>query len=341
MPIPADVLDGAWSGQEVGAGVDGSGEERLLSAIAAQALRQGAQVGLTALVEAIVCLSGSRGVAFYTDGQRRLGWGQEPPGLEQALPWQCFQDGSTVLVLAEPCRDAGRRRLLGRMAELGSALLASRAREEEARLERDGLRLERLRLRELLAHRERAWARAAHDLRTPLLVLQGYIEMMNKGIAGALTPPMQRYLERMRQSAADLNQRLQNRQRGEGVSTADLRPLLNATFGPGRAHGARLELPESPLRVRAPHATLTLLVRALERVVAGADATGVELLVDVPDDSQVWRLRLSARAGRAVPERALLGLERLARRGDVKLALSQEAGGEALGLELLLPRIPN
>jgi len=320
----------------VGAGVGVSGMERLLSAIAEQALHHGARVGLNALMEAVVRLSGMSGAALYTDGRRVLRMGQAPPGLDQAHPWQVFQEGPTVLVVGEPCREAPLRRSLARLTGLGGALLASLAREEEAQAERNRLRLERQRLKELLAHRERAWARAAHDLRTPLLVLQGYIEMMNKGIAGTLTPAMQRYLDRMRQSATDLNTRLQQRQRGETVSSSDLRPLLNAAFGPGRPGAARLELPEEPIRVRAPRTTLALLVRALERLLVGAGASGTRMRVDVPDDSQVWRLCIQSQVERPLPERAMLSLERLARRGDVRLSVRREEGVE---LTVLLPRL--
>ncbi|WP_434381202.1 histidine kinase dimerization/phospho-acceptor domain-containing protein [Melittangium boletus] len=336
MRIPLDVLDGAWSGQEVGMGVGASGVERLLAVIAEQSLHHGARVGLNALVEAVVRLSGTSGAALYTDDRQVVLSGRAPPGAAREHPWQCFQVGSTTLVVGEPCRDAEERQALLRLTSFGSALLASLAREEAARSERDHLRLDRQRLKELLAHRERTWARAAHDLRTPLLVLQGYIEMMNKGIAGALTPPMQRYLDRMRQSAADLNTRLQNRQRGEAVTTADLRPLLHAAFGPGRPGAARLEVPEEPLRVRVPRPTLVLLVRALERVLVGAGASGLEMRVDVPDDSQVWRLSILGQGERPLPERALTGLERLVRRSEARLEVKSEG---SLALTLLLPRV--
>jgi len=337
MAIPVDVMEGAWSGQEVGTGVGASGVERLLSAIAEQALHHGARVGLSALVDAVVRLSGTSGAALYTQGRRAFGEGQEPPGPRQAHPWQTFQEGSTVLVVGEPCRDAPLRDALERMTRLGGALLSSLAREEDARAERDQLRLERQRLKELVAHRERGWARAAHDLRTPLLVLQGYIEMMNKGIAGPLTPPMQRYIDRMRHSATDLNTRLQNRQRGDTVSSTDVRPLLNAIFGPGRPAAARLEQPEEPVRVRAPRATLVPLLRALERLLVGAGSSGTQVKVEVPEDSQVWRLSLRGQVQRALPERALHALEQLARRSEARLSVQHEDGG--VELTLLLPRL--
>ncbi|MFY0574790.1 histidine kinase dimerization/phospho-acceptor domain-containing protein [Cystobacter fuscus] len=338
MPIPLDVLDGAWSGQEVGRGVGASGVERLLSAIAEQALHHGARAGLNALVEAAVGLTGTSGAALHEQELRLALHGQEPPGPAQALPWQSFHEGRAVLVLGEPCRDPLLRQHLTRLTVLGDALLASLAREEAARTEQKRLRQERLRLVEQLAARERARSRAAHDLRTPLLVLQGYVEMMMKGMAGELSPPMKRYLERMRQSAGDLNTRLQRRQRGEGPPAVDGRPLLSAAFGPGRPCAARLELPEEPMRVRAPRMTLGLMVRALERLLTGAGASETVMRVELPEGAQQWRLRVQAQVVRPPLPRAQASLERLARRAEGQVSVAQEDTG--LELTVLLPRPP-
>jgi len=319
--------------------VGASGVERLLSAIAEQALHHGAKAGLNALVEAVAGLTGTSGAAFHQQGLRVALHGQEPPAPEHAPhPWQCFQEGRAVLVLGEPCRDALLRQHLTRMMALGNALLASLAREHEAQAGQKRLRQERLRLQEQLANRERAWSRAAHDLRTPLLVLQGYVEMMMKGMAGELSPPMKRYLERMRQSAGDLNTRLQQRHRGDGAPAADGRSLLSAAFGPGRPCAARLELPEEPMRVRAPRMTLGLMVRALERLLTGAGGSEMVMRVDLPEGTQRWRLRVQAQVVRPPLPRAQASLERLARRAEAQLSVTQEEQG--LELTVLLPRLP-
>jgi signal transduction histidine kinase len=191
-----------------------------------------------------------------------------------------------------------------------------------------------MRLMELLTHRERAHSRAAHDLRTPLLVLRGYIDMMAKGMAGVLTPSMQRYLERMGRAAGEMNARLQQLTSGEGAPVEDLRPLLSATFGPGRRVPARLELPAGPVRIRGPRTTLSLLVRALERLLAGAGASAVVLRVDAPDGMEVWRVLIQARGVRPLPERTLESLERIARRAEARLSVR---GPPEMELSVLLP----
>ncbi|WNG49013.1 histidine kinase [Archangium minus] len=320
----------------MGRSVSASEVERTVSAIAERALHHGAQAGLDALMEAAMRLTKVHGAALYADGHRVALAGLEPPAPAQAHPLQLLKDGRTTLVLGEPCMDTADQQHLVRLAALGTALLASLAREDEARAERTRLRQERLRLREQLAHRDRAWSRAAHDLRTPLLVMQGYIDMMAKGMAGAITPAMQRYLERMARAAGEMNARLQHRPSGGDTPAADLRPLLNATFGSGRYGSARLELPSGSVRVRAPRVAVALLIRSLGRLLSGAGASAVVLRVDVPEEMNMWRLLVQARAERPLPERARESLERLARRCEARISW-----GEASGLELvvLLPRI--
>jgi signal transduction histidine kinase len=312
--------------------------ERSLSAVAERALHHGAQAGLDMLMDAAIRLTETSGAALYEGGERVAIAGFAPPAPARAHPLQLLKDGRTVLVLGEPCEDVSQWRFLNRLAVLGSALLASRAREDVGRAEHKRLRQERLRLMERLAHRERARSRAVHDLRTPLLVIQGYIEMMTKGMAGALTPAMQRYLERMGRAAGELNVRLQQRTRDEDAPVEDVRSLLSATFGPGRHIPARLELPEVPMRLRSSRAVMELLLRTLERVLAGSGASEVVLRVDAPDGEETWRLRVQARTVKPPPERTLAALERFARRGETRLSVHESSG---LELTLLLPRLAN
>jgi signal transduction histidine kinase len=309
--------------------------ERTLSAVAERALHLGARAGLDALVEATVRLTETSGAALYAGSRRVALAGLAPPVPARAHPQQMMKEGRTVLVLGEPCVDAADRQLLARLAALGSALLASQSREDASRAEQARLRQERMRMLELQSHRERVLARAAHDVRTPLLVLQGYIDMMTKGMAGVLTPSMQRYLERMGRAAAEMNVRLQ-RPPTEHAPVEDLRSLLSATFGPGRRTSARLELPTEPVRVRAPREALALLVRTLERLLVGAGASEMVLRLEAQDGAR-WRLSLQARAELPVPKRALESLERLARRLDAGLTVRE---APEVALTMLLPGIP-
>jgi two-component system, OmpR family, sensor kinase len=309
--------------------------ERTLSAVAERALHLGARAGLDALVETAVRLTETSGAALYAGSRRVALAGLAPPAPARAHPQQMMKDGRTVLVLGESCVDAADRQLLARLAVLGSALLTSQSREDASRAEQARLRQERMRLVELQAHRERALSRAAHDLRTPMLVLQGYIDMMSKGMAGVLTPSMQRYLERMSRAAGELNARLQ-RPPIEHAPVEDLRPLLSATFGAGRRASARLELPAEPVRVRAPREAMALLVRTLERLLVGAGASEVVLRLEAQDGAR-WRLSIQARAERTLPERTLESLERLTRRLEAGLTVR---GAPEVELTMSLPSLP-
>lgn len=332
------VQAGAWSGRRVGPEVHVSEVERTVSAIAERALHHGARAGLDALVEAAVRLTETSGAALYV-GRRRVALvGLEPPVPSRAHPHQLLKDGHTTLVLGAPCVDEDRQHL-SRLALLGSALIASQAREESARGEWNRLRQERMRLKERLAHLERAWSRAAHDLRTPLLVMHGYIDMMNKGMAGVLTSSMQRYLERMARAASEMNVRLQQRPTGEDAPAEDLRSLLSATFGPGRYESVRLELPSRPVRVRAPRAELALLIRTVERMLSGAGASEVLLRLEVPEGTEQCRWLVQARTERPLSERTRASLERMARRCAARMSVG--GGDSGLELTVVLPRLPD
>jgi signal transduction histidine kinase len=244
-----------------------------------------------------------------------------------------------ALVLAAPCAEP-ERHLLMRLVELGGRLLASHEREEALRAELMRLRRERLRLEERLGQREEGQARVAHDLRTPLMVLQGYLEMMNKGMGGPLTPALQRYVDRMNRSVGELGTRLQQRaSSAESVLAEELRPLLCATFSPeqGARIPVQLELPEEPVLIRSARPELLLLARTLSRLLAGTQAQGAVLRVDAAEGSELWRLHLRAWTEHPAPERPLRLLEQLTRRLEGTLSVAQKA--PRFELLLHLPRV--
>ena len=127
------VQAGAWSGRRVGPAVSASEVERTVSAVAERALHHGARAGLDALMEAAVRLTETSGAALYAGGRRVALVGLEPPLPSRAHPLQLLKDGHTAVVLGEPCGEAADWELLSRLAVLGSALIASLAREESAR----------------------------------------------------------------------------------------------------------------------------------------------------------------------------------------------------------------
>ncbi|MBI3182133.1 MAG: hypothetical protein HYZ28_08305 [Myxococcales bacterium] len=80
---------------------------------------------------------------------------------------------ATVLVLDSPARD-GALAPLGRLGRSILAQLDSAGSPEEARL-----------------------AMVRHQLKTPLVAMKGYLDMVRRGMAGPITPVMDRYLERV------------------------------------------------------------------------------------------------------------------------------------------------
>jgi len=336
MAIPPGVQAGAWIGWRVGKTVSAHEVERALSAVAGRALQHGVRAGLETLVEVAVKLTATPGAALH-EGRRCLAYaGRKPPPPGRAHPLQVLRVGRTALVLATPCAEPERRQLM-RLVELGSQLLANHEREEAVRAELLRLRRERLRLEERLGQREEGRARVAHDLRTPLMVLQGYLEMMNKGMGGPLTPAMQRYVDRMSRSVGELGTRLQQRtSKADSPPAEELRARLCATFPPGARVPVRLELPEEPVLLRGARPELLLLVRTLWRLLAGAQAEGAVLRVDAVEGAELWRLHLQADTGRPVPERPLRLLEQLARRLEATVSVQK---APRLELLLHLPRV--
>ena len=339
MAIPPDVRAGAWSGWRVGRTVSVHELERALSAVAERALQHGVHAGLETLVEAAVELTAAPGAALHAGRRCLVHVGRKPPPPGKAHPLQVVRAGRMALVLAAPCAEP-ERHLLMRLVELGGRLLASHEREEALRAELMRLRRERLRLEERLGQREEGQARVAHDLRTPLMVLQGYLEMMNKGMGGPLTPALQRYVDRMNRSVGELGTRLQQRaSSAESVLAEELRPLLCATFSPeqGARIPVQLELPEEPVLIRSARPELLLLARTLSRLLAGTQAQGAVLRVDAAEGSELWRLHLRAWTEHPAPERPLRLLEQLTRRLEGTLSVAQKA--PRFELLLHLPRV--
>lgn len=210
--------------------------------------------------------------------------------------------------------------------------MAAHAREVDAGARQARLLEAKQRLEQTVAQQERRRSRAAHDLRTPLMVMKGYVDMMMKGTAGPLTPSMQRYLDRMQRVANDQGALIERRLAkvvDEGVE--DLRPLLRATFIPavrgGRTVDVALTLPGRPVALKGPRADVELLVRTLARAVAASGAA-VAVRVEPAEDLGMWRLRVELRGGRPVPEKTAAVLRHLAQRLRGGLALPTEDGGE-------------
>jgi hypothetical protein len=231
------------------------------------------------------------------------------------------------------------REILTRIAQLAGTLLAARRRELSTQARHASLSRELRRLERELVYRERSRSRASHDLRTPLLVIKGYVDMMRKGMAGALTPAMERYLDRMMSATQDMGALIAG-QLAPGSAPGDLLPLLTSAFEPvmrARPLTLRLECAARSVPVRGPAAVLTQLARALARDVGATGAQMVNLAIDSQDKAGLWRVRLSTDKHRALPARKVARLEYLTHRLGGTLSIQDETPFE---LRLYLPRYP-
>lgn len=79
---------------------------------------------------------------------------------------------------------------------VGQAVDSADQHGEALKLQREVWKL-RQNLREANRHRTALLSQARHDLRTPLTALKGYADMINRGMAGPVTPTLQRYVDRI------------------------------------------------------------------------------------------------------------------------------------------------
>jgi hypothetical protein len=304
--------------------------EKVLAAVAERALRCGPRAGMDALLRETLRLTGASGAALY-DGRACVA----EAGIGLPARARAVAARRRTLVVWPEQPGASGKEVLARLSSFGGTLLAAHARETALAARQARLLEAKARLERAVAQAERRRSRASHDLRTPLMVIKGYADMMLKGTAGPLSESMQRYLDRLLRVANDQRILIERRlapMDGEGVE--DLRPLLRAAFIPsGRGTGATLTLPGRPVAVRGSPSQVDLLVRTLAR---GAAATGaaVAVRVEAAEDLGMWRLRVELRGGRPVPEKTAAVLRHLAQRLRGGLALPAEGDG---GLVVHLP----
>lgn len=342
MSIPVPVQAGAWTGWRVGSPPGGAEVERALAAVAEHALRCGARAGLGALAREALRLSGAVEVAVYRGRDRVAAHGTRarrlPATFKEMKTAQVFRapDGRTSLVVRSERPVPPEDDELQRLAAFAGTLMSAVEREREAQARQARLLRERQRLEETVAHLERQRRRAAHDLRTPLLVIQGYVGMMLKGVAGPLTPTMQRYAQQLMKSSADQGALIERRLSSEGTPE-DLRTLLCETFErPGRARRMSVNLTSTAqtVPVKGSRAVLDVLLRTLERGLVSTGAKAADVSVDAPEGTGLWRLSLCAQTERPLPARTTALLEQLVLRlgGQMSIQLRPR-----LALTLHLP----
>ncbi|WP_224245796.1 histidine kinase dimerization/phospho-acceptor domain-containing protein [Hyalangium gracile] len=311
-----------------------------MSAVAEHALRDGALAGLEALMNEALRLTGVAGIALH-EGRVRIaeaGLRPPPPSRSRAVQALPVGDGRATLAILSERISAEQQELLTRIARLAGTLLVARRREVATQTRQLQLCQERRKLERELTYRECARSRASHDLRTPLLVIKGYLEMMRKGMAGPLSPTMERYAERMASSAQDMNT-LIVQQLSRGGAPEDLLCLLTDAFEPLKKTqniSLSLECAAQSVPVRGPGPVLAQLARMLARDVSATRARAVSVKLDPQEKLGMWRLRVSTDKHRALPARKVARLEHLVLRLGGTLSIQDETPFE---LRVHLPAV--
>ena len=309
--------------------VPGTAEvEQALTAVAERSLVDGARAGLDALLNEALRLTGAVGLALHEGRARTAEVGLLLPPLSRLRATQVIPagDGRASLAVVPERVAVERREVLERIARLACKLLAARRREAALQERQAALCREVQRQRRELTYRESNRKRASHDLRTPVLVIQGYLDMMSKGLTGELTPAMKRYVERMQSATQDMAV-LISRQLARGGAPEDLRALLLEAFEPvarTRKITLNLECSAKSVPVRGNSTLVEQLVRLLARDLSTTRARVVNLRIDAQEHVGMWRLCVSTDKPRLVRSRQMDRLDQLLHRLGGTLSIQDE-----------------
>lgn len=312
--------------------------ERSLAAVAERSLRDGARAGIDALLGEALRLTGVAGIALH-DGRVRIAEaGLRLPPLSRLRPSQLIsiEKGRSSLGVMPERTGGEQRETLARIVRLAGSLLKAWRREVSLQGRQASLGQQLRQLRRELDYRESNRSRASHNLRTPLLVIQGYLEMMRKGMTGELTPTMERYVERMQGSTQMMGQ-LISRQLSRGGAPEDLRALALEAFEPmarARKLNLHFECSAEWAPVRGPRSVVTQLTRLLAKDLGSSRASVVRVRIEQQEKLGMWQLSVSTDRPRLLMARKLARLEQLLQRVGGALSIQDEPPFE---LRLHLP----
>lgn len=312
--------------------------ERALSAVAERSLQEGARAGIDALLKEALRLTGVAGLALH-DGRVRIAEaGMRLPPLSRLRPTQLIslEKGRSSLGVMPERTGGEQRETLARIARLAGSLLQARRREAALQGRQASLGQQLRQMQRELDYRESNRSRASHDLRTPLLVIQGYLEMMRKGMTGELTPTMERYVDRMQGSTQMMGQ-LIARQLSRGGAPEDLRALALEAFEPmarARKLSLRFECSAEWAPVKGPRSVVSQLTRLLAKDLGTSRVGVVRVRIEHQEKLGMWQLSVSTDRPRLLMARKLARLEQLLQRMGGALSIQDEPPFE---LRLHLP----
>lgn len=283
-------------------------------------------------------LTGVAGLALHEGRIRIAEVGLRLPPLSRLRPAQRIPagDGRTVLGVMPERLGKEQRETLARIAQLAGSLVKARRREADLQTRQASLCQELRQLQRELAYRESNRSRASHDLRTPLLVIQGYLEMIRKGMTGELSPTMERYVERMQGSTQMMSQ-LISRQLSKGGAPEDLRALVLEAFEPvvqARKLTLKVACKAEWAPVKGPRSVVSQLARLLAKDLGTSRVGAVQVQIEEQEKLGMWRLCVSTDKPRLLMARKVARLEQLLQRLGGTLSIQDEAPFE---LRMLLP----
>jgi signal transduction histidine kinase len=300
--------------------------ERALTAVAERSLMDGARAGLDALLNEALRLTGAAGFALHEGRVRVAEAGLLLPPLSRLRATQVIPagDGRALLAVVPERVATEQRETLVRIVRLAGTLLAARRREAALQQRQASLCREVQRQRRELTFKESNRSRASHDLRTPVLVIQGYLDMMR------------RYVERMQSATQDMAV-LISRQLARGGAPEDLRALLLEAFEPvarTRKFTLNVECSAKAVPVRGNSVLVEQLVRLLARDLSTTRARVVNLRIEAQEHVGMWLLCVSTDKPRLLQSRQIDRLDQLLHRLGGTLSIQDEPPFE---LRLHLP----
>jgi signal transduction histidine kinase len=219
---------------------------------------------------------------------------------------------------------------------LAAALLETRAREQASRRARKAAMAARRQSARVRRELERYLSQARHDLKAPLVPVKGYVDMMLHGMAGPLTPEMERFLERIGVAVERMRELVESRLRTSSEAQVDLRGPIADAIAAQRwlGHTVQWRAPEGACPARVNAAELQLAVRKLLGGILGTSGPRAQLEVCLEHEDHGWGIYLRGDAYASVPVRTARLCRALLARSGAELLTAER------GVKVRIPADP-
>ncbi|MGQ0505499.1 MAG: histidine kinase dimerization/phospho-acceptor domain-containing protein [Myxococcaceae bacterium] len=208
----------------------------------------------------------------------------------RALPLRVGGHVTGMMYLEFPDHTGQIANQLRAIANIAEAVLEREANEVQHHGEQIAQHKELYRLRAQAEPQRKAKRRLAHDLKTPLVALKGYVDMMKRGMGGPLTEAQRRYLARMDQAVAR-QCALIDEALPVIETRCDVAATARKTLARLRKMDVYLEVAEKePLCLEASHGEIALMIKELTLGALESAPAHSHLTLEV--DAQGLKLRM-------------------------------------------------